>query len=96
MCRCARLLARSGARDIGWTTSEYAPRLIHGQRDDADHRKLLAAALSRIAAEQPTEKSWGDGPDRARVCEQLGLATAEYCPGRELDLARQATALLPS
>jgi hypothetical protein len=33
--------------------------------------------------------SWGDGPERVKVCEELGLATDEYCPGWELDLAEQ-------
>ena len=63
-----------------------APGLILSHRDVAGYRVLLSAGLSRIAADQATVESWGDGPDRVRACGQLGLATAEYCPGWELDL----------
>jgi hypothetical protein len=66
-----------------------APGLITGHRGEAGYRALLAAGLSRIAVGQVTVESWGDGPDRVRACERLGLATAEYCPGWELDLTRQ-------
>jgi hypothetical protein len=64
-----------------------APGLLLGQRDHAGYRLLLIAALSRIPVEQVTVESWGDAPDRVGICEELGLTTAEYCPGWELDLA---------
>jgi hypothetical protein len=64
-----------------------APGLTGGQRDQAGYRTLLRAALSQITAGQATVESWGDGPGRVRACEQLGLTTAESCPGWELDLA---------
>jgi len=73
-----------------------APGLIPGQRDYAGYLMLLSAALSRAAAGQVTVESWGDSRDRVRACEQLGLATAEYCPGWELDLADQAKAVRSS
>jgi hypothetical protein len=66
-----------------------APGLVAGQRNQAGYETLLTAALSRITAEQLTVESWGDGPERVQVCQQLGLTTAEYCPGWELDLAGQ-------
>ena len=69
-----------------------APGLILGQRDEAGYRMLLAAGLSQITAVSATVESWGDGPDRVRACGQVGLATAEYCPGWELDLADQPEA----
>ena len=64
-----------------------APGLIPGQRDEAGYRVLLSAGLSQITVAKATVESWGDDPDRVRVCEQLGLVTAEYCPGWELELA---------
>lgn len=64
-----------------------APGLIAGQDDQAGYQMLLAAALSQITAGLVTVESWGDGPDRVRSCERLGLATVEYCPGWELDLS---------
>lgn len=64
-----------------------APGLVADQRDQAGYETLLTAALSRIAAGQVTVESWGDGPGRVQVCQRLGLTTAEYCPGWELDLA---------
>jgi hypothetical protein len=76
-------------RVIPATGSIDAPGLLAGQRDQGGYRMLLTAALSRIPAERVTVESWGDGPGRVQVCEQLGLTTAEYCPGWELDLARQ-------
>jgi hypothetical protein len=66
-----------------------APGLLPGQRDQAGYRVLLAAALSRVPAGPVTVDSWGDGPERVQACEELGLTTDEYCPGWELDLARQ-------
>ena len=66
-----------------------APGLVAGQRDEAGYRLLLTAALSRITAGQVIVESWGDGPGRVLICEQLGLRTAEHCPGWELDLANQ-------
>jgi len=72
-----------------------APGLIPHERDDAGYRMLLAAALSRIAAGQVIVESWGDSQDRVRACEQLGLTTAAYCPGWELDLVGQTEAVLP-
>jgi hypothetical protein len=63
-----------------------APGLIAGERDVVGYRVLLAAALSRVGAREATVESWGDGPDRVRVCGELGLKTAEYCPGWELEL----------
>ena len=66
-----------------------APGLITGHGGETGYRALLAAGLSQIAAGQVTVESWGDGPDRVHACEQLGLATAEYCPGWELDLISQ-------
>jgi len=64
-----------------------APGLLLGQRDQAGYRLLLLAALSRTPVERVTVESWGDAPDRVEICEELGLITAEYCPGWELDLA---------
>ena len=64
-----------------------APGLLSGQRDQASYRLLLTAALSRVPAGRVTVESWGDGPERVQVCEDLGLTTDEYCPGWELDLA---------
>jgi hypothetical protein len=66
-----------------------APGLLAGQRDRAGYRLLLAAALSRVHVGQVIVESWGDGPERVQVCEELGLVIAEYCPGWELDLAKQ-------
>ena len=57
------------------------PGLIGGQSDETGYRVLLSAALSRITAGQAIVESWGDGPGRVSACEQLGLTTAEYCPG---------------
>jgi hypothetical protein len=54
------------------------------------YRLLLAAGLARITTGQATVESWGDGPGRVRACTELGLSTAEYTPGWELDLAGQA------
>ena len=65
-----------------------APGLIAGERDQSGYRLLLAAALSRVPAGPVTVESWGDGPDRVRACEELGLTTDEYCPGWELNLAQ--------
>ena len=66
-----------------------APGLLLGQRDHAGYRLLLAAALSRVPSGPVTVDSWGDGPERIRVCGELGLTTDEYCPGWELDLGKQ-------
>jgi hypothetical protein len=66
-----------------------APGLLAGQRDQAGYGLLLTAALSQVPAGEVTVESWGEGPERVQVCEELGLITAEYCPGWELDLARQ-------
>lgn len=71
-----------------------APGLLAGQRDEAGYRALLSAGLSWVPG-QVTVESWGDGPDRVLTCEQLGLTTAEYCPGWELDLANHSLAQLP-
>jgi len=64
-----------------------APGLLLGQRDRAGYRLLLLAALSRPPVGQVMVESWGDARDRVEICEELGLTTAEYCPGWELDLA---------
>lgn len=72
-----------------------APGLVAGQRDQAGYRLLLTAALARITTGPVTVESWGDGPGRVQVCEELGLTTAEYCPGWELDLTHQPPAQLP-
>jgi hypothetical protein len=64
-----------------------APGLLPDQRDQSGYRLLLTAALSRVPVGEVTVDSWGDGPERVKVCEELGLATDEYCPGWELDLA---------
>jgi hypothetical protein len=66
-----------------------APGLLPGQRDQVGYRLLLTAALSRVPVGEVTVDSWGDGPERVKVCEELGLTTDEYCPGWELDLAKQ-------
>jgi hypothetical protein len=64
-----------------------APGLLEGQRDQSGYRLLLTGALSLVPAGQVTVDSWGDGPERVQVYEELGLTTDEYCPGWELDLA---------
>jgi hypothetical protein len=66
-----------------------APGLLAGQRERADYALLLTAALSRVPVGPVTVESWGDGPERVQVCEELGLITVGYCPGWELDLAKQ-------
>lgn len=66
-----------------------APGLLAGQRDQGGYRLLLTAALSRVPLGPVTVESWGDGRERVQACEELGLTTDEYCPGWELDLAKQ-------
>ena len=66
-----------------------APGLLAGQRDQGGYRLLLTAALSRVPVGPVTVESWGDGRERVQACEELGLTTDEYCPGWELDLAKQ-------
>ena len=66
-----------------------APGLLLGQRDQAGYRLLLTAALYRVPGGEVSVQSWGDGPERVQVCEELGLITVEYCPGWELSLAGQ-------
>jgi len=63
-----------------------APGLLAGQRDQSGYRLLLTAALALVPVGPVTLDSWGDGPERVQVCEELGLTTDEYCPGWELDL----------
>ena len=63
-----------------------APGLVVGQRDQVGYKLLLTAALSRVPVREVTVDSWGDGPERVKVCGELGLTTDEYCPGWELDL----------
>ena len=64
-----------------------APGLVPGHRDPTGYRMLLSAALATAGTGQVTVESWGDEPDRVTVCTELGLATVEYTPGWELDLA---------
>lgn len=76
VCRCA-----SGTGLID------APGLITGYRDVRDYRTLLTAALDTVRTESVTVESWGDSPERVGICERFGLATVEYVPGWELDVA---------
>lgn len=66
-----------------------SPGLLPGQRDQVGYRLLLTGALSRVPVGEVTVDSWGDGPERVKVCGELGLTTDEYCPGWELDLAKE-------
>jgi hypothetical protein len=63
-----------------------APGLLTGYRTERGYGVLLAAAMSSVRGESVTVESWGDAPDRVRICERLGLATVEYVPGWEFDL----------
>lgn len=67
-----------------------APGLTRGARDTRGYGALLASALRAVQTDSATVESWGDAPDRVRVCEQLGLVTVEYVPGWELDLGSAA------
>ncbi len=85
---------RSGGRVVGicriGPAAGYidAPGLVQGNRDETGYRTLLAAALAAAGTEEVIVESWGDGPDRVRVCTELGLRTIEYSPGWELRLLR--------
>ena len=63
-----------------------APGLIGADPDAAGYGRLLVAALAAVRTPSVTVESWGDGQDRVKACERLGLATAEYVPGWEFDL----------
>jgi hypothetical protein len=63
-----------------------APGLVPAQRDVAGYRALLAAALARVRTPTATMESWGDGSERVRSAEALGLRTAEYVQGWETEL----------
>ncbi|MGI9005102.1 MAG: hypothetical protein ACR2FU_02705 [Streptosporangiaceae bacterium] len=63
-----------------------APGLAPGFRAPDGYRRLLTAALGAAAGRPVTVESWGEPAELTAVAEDLGLVTAEYMPGWELDL----------
>ncbi len=63
-----------------------APGLVPEHRYLAGYQALLAAALAMVRTPTATMESWGDELERVRSAERLGLRTAEYVQGWELDL----------
>lgn len=63
-----------------------APGLVPAHRDVSAYRALLVAALGLVRTPTATMESWGDEPERVRAAEALGLRTAEYVQGWEIDL----------
>jgi hypothetical protein len=67
-----------------------APGLLEPDPDAAGYALLLSAGLTQLSAAEISVYSWGDGPERVRACTELGLETAEYTPGWELELSPPA------
>lgn len=63
-----------------------APGLVPGCREAGPYRLLLTAALAEVTGPVATVESWGEPPELTAVAESLGLTTAAYEPGWELDL----------
>ncbi len=63
-----------------------APGLRPGDRDPDGYGRLLMAALAFVPGPDVTVESWGEPPELTAVAESIGLTTAEYEQGWELEL----------